>query len=112
MLKDRGNMKWTAMMLPEHLIEIRKWKEEQFHDKKRELTEWEFEEIEHIIQRAYKQQTNIKLSLWDNNKLHEVNGIITGVDTFKKELLLETDFSIKRIPFEELQKAYLVDTDD
>ncbi|MET4562156.1 hypothetical protein ABIA69_003342 [Lysinibacillus parviboronicapiens] len=23
MLNDRGTMKWTAMMLPEHLVEIR-----------------------------------------------------------------------------------------
>ncbi|MFE3576768.1 hypothetical protein [Lysinibacillus sp. NPDC059133] len=49
MLKDRGNMKWTAMTLPEHLVKIREWKEEQFHDKKRELTEWELEEIEQTI---------------------------------------------------------------
>jgi len=112
MLKDRGNMKWTAMMLPEHLVEIKKWKQEQFYDKKRELTEWEFEEIEQTIQRSFKQQTNIKLSLWSSNKLHEVIGVITGVDAFKKEMLLETDFTIKRIRFEEVQKAYLVDSHD
>lgn len=53
MLRDRGNMKWTAMMLPEHLVEIKKWKEEQFYDIKRELTEWELEEIEQTIQRAF-----------------------------------------------------------
>ncbi|WP_134024017.1 YolD-like family protein [Lysinibacillus sp. YR326] len=53
MIKDRGSMKWTAMMLSEHLVEIRKWKEEQFYDKKRELTEWELEEIEQTIQLAF-----------------------------------------------------------
>ncbi|WP_369436109.1 hypothetical protein [Lysinibacillus fusiformis] len=30
MLRDRGTMKWTAMMLPEHLVEIKKWKQQQF----------------------------------------------------------------------------------
>lgn len=53
MLHDRGNMKWTSMMLPEHLVEIKKWKKEQHFDKKRELTEWELEEIEQTIQRRF-----------------------------------------------------------
>ncbi|WP_445477385.1 hypothetical protein ACULLL_12705 [Lysinibacillus irui] len=27
-------MKWTAMMLPEHLVEIKRWKKEQYYNKK------------------------------------------------------------------------------
>ncbi|UUV26123.1 MULTISPECIES: YolD-like family protein [Lysinibacillus] len=112
MLRDRGNMKWTAMMLPEHLVEIKKWKEEQFYDKKRELTEWELEEIEQIIQRACKMQKLVKLTLWDNHKLHNEVGTVTGTDVYKKELLLDTDFSIKRVTFDNIQKASIVDGDD
>lgn len=112
MLHDRGNMKWTAMMLPEHLVEIKKWKEEQFYDKKRELTEWELEEIEQTIQRAFKLRKLVKLTLWEHNKLHDKVGLITGADTHKKELLLDTKFSIKRISFDLIQKASLVDEDD
>lgn len=112
MLHDRGSMKWTAMMLPEHLDEIRKWKQEQYHDKKRELTEWELEEIEQTIQRAFKLSKLVRLTLWDNHKLHDEVGKVTGADTYKKELLLETDLSIKRITFDQIQNASLVDTDD
>ncbi|MFJ8515305.1 YolD-like family protein [Lysinibacillus xylanilyticus] len=112
MLKDRGNMKWTAMMLPEHLVEIRKWKQEQFYDKKRDLTEWELEEIEQTIQRAFKLRKLVTLTLWDHNKLHDKTGLVTGMDPHQKELLLDTDISVKRIPFVQIQKASLVDTDD
>lgn len=114
MLHDRGTKKWTAMMLPEHLVKIREWKQEQFYDTKRELTEWEFEEIEQTIQRAFKMQELVKLTLWDHNKLHNEIGLVTGADPFKKELLLETESSIKRISFDKIQKALLVevDTDD
>lgn len=112
MLRDRGNMKWTAMMLPEHLVEIKKWKEEQFYDKKRELTEWELEEIEQTIQRACKMKKLVRLTLWEQNKLHDEVGRVTGTDAYKKELLLDTDFSIKRITFDKIQKASLVDSDD
>lgn len=112
MLRDRGNMKWTAMMLPEHLVKIREWKQEQFYDKKRELTEWELEEIEQTIQRAFKMHTLVKLTLWDHNKFHNEIGVVTGADAYKKELLLETDTAIKRITFDKIQKASLVDSDD
>ncbi|WP_418302363.1 YolD-like family protein [Lysinibacillus fusiformis] len=54
MLHDRGNMKWTSLMLPEHLVQLKEWKKEQYHDKKHDLTEWELEEIEQTIQRAFK----------------------------------------------------------
>lgn len=112
MIKDRGSQKWTAMMLPEHLVEIRKWKQEQFYDKKRELTEWELEEIEQTIQRALKMQKRITLTLWSNNHLHDKTGLITGIDLYKKELLLDTDISVKRISFYEIQDTKLVNTDD
>lgn len=112
MLRDRGNMKWTAMMLPEHLVEIKKWKEEQFYDKKRELTEWELEEIEQTIQRAFKMQKLVKLTLWDNHKLRDEVGEVTGTDAYKKELLLDTDLSVKHITFDQIQKASLLNADD
>ncbi|SPT98451.1 YolD-like protein [Lysinibacillus capsici] len=112
MLHDRGNMKWTSMMLPEHLKLIKEWKREQFNDKKRELTEWELEEIEQTIQRAFKLQQLVRLTLWNNHKLHNEVGKVTATDTYKKELLLDTDLSIKRISFDEIQKASFVDTDD
>ena len=112
MLNDRGNMKWTALMLPEHLVQLKEWKKEQFYEKKRELTEWELEEIEQTIQRAFKMKKLIKLTLWKSQKLYEEIGKITGADVYKKELLLDSDLSIKRITFDMIQKASLVDDDD
>ena len=112
MINDRGNIKWTSLILPEHLVEIKKWKQEQFYDKRRELTDWELDEIEQTIQRAFKMKERVKLTLWSNNKFHDIAGIVTGVDVFKKELLLETDAAIKHILFEQLQKATLVNSND
>lgn len=112
MLNDRGSIKWTSLMLPEHLEEIKRWKKEQYYDKKRDLTEWELEEIEQTIQRAFKLQKVVKLTLWDHNKFQDQCGLITGTDVYKKQLLLETDLSIKRISFDLIQKAALVDEDD
>lgn len=57
-------------------------------------------------------QKLVKLMLWDQNKLLGQVGLITGIDVYKKQLLLETDLSIKRINFDMIQKASLVDADD
>ncbi|MFY0521326.1 YolD-like family protein [Lysinibacillus sp. UGB7] len=112
MFHDRGTMKWTAMMLPEHLVEIRKWKQEQFHEKKRDLVEWELEELQRKIQHVTAMKKLVTLTLWDNNQLHDETGLITATDTNKKELLLETETAIKRITFDKIQNAELVDADD
>ncbi|MGE6604490.1 YolD-like family protein [Lysinibacillus fusiformis] len=112
MLHERGNKKWTSLMLAEHLVQVKEWKKEQYYDKKRDLTEWELEEIEQTVQQAFKLQKLIKLTLWEHHKLHDLVGLVTGADAYKKELLLETDLSIKRISFELIQKASLVDQDD
>ncbi|MGN4124841.1 YolD-like family protein [Lysinibacillus sphaericus] len=100
-------MKWTAMMLPEHLVQIKEWKQEQFYDKKREL-----EELQRKIQHVTAMKKLVTLTLWDNNKLHDETGLITGTDTNKKELLLETETAIKRITFDKIQNAEIVDADD
>ncbi|UED81100.1 YolD-like family protein [Lysinibacillus sp. CD3-6] len=112
MINDRGNMKWTSLMLPEHLVKLKEWKKEQFYDKKRELTEWELDEIEQTIQRAFKMKKQIKLTLWKSQKLYDEIGMITGTNIYNKELLLDTDLSIKHITFDMIQNASLVDVDD
>ena len=57
-------------------------------------------------------QRLITLTLWSNNHLHDETGLVTGTDSIKKELLLETDVAIKRIAFNTIQDAKLVDVDD
>lgn len=54
----------------------------------------------------------IKLTLWNNNKLQNLVGLVTGTDVYKKELLLDTDLSVKSITFEKIQKASLFDSDE
>ena len=54
----------------------------------------------------------VKLTLWDHNKLHNEIGLVTGADSYKKELLLDTDTSIKRISFDKIQKGTMIDAED
>ncbi|MGN4128056.1 YolD-like family protein [Lysinibacillus sphaericus] len=111
MLRDRGTMKFTAMMLPEHLVKIKEWKQEKYHVKKRELTEWELEELQQVIHCAATMKGLVTLTVWVNNSLYDETGLITGMDILNKELLLETEVAVKRITFDKIQNAKLVDVD-
>ncbi|TFI48759.1 YolD-like family protein, partial [Diaphorobacter sp. DS2] len=37
MIRDRGRIKWTSMMLPEHVKLLRDWAKEDTYEQKREL---------------------------------------------------------------------------
>ncbi|QPQ33111.1 YolD-like family protein [Lysinibacillus sp. JNUCC 51] len=56
-----------------------KFEREQFYDKKRELIEWELEEIEQMIQRAFKLRQLVTLTLWQNHNLGNKTGFVTGI---------------------------------
>lgn len=59
MIKDRGNIKRAAMMMPEHLDFLKEFKQENT-EQSRELTEWELEELQQTIDQAFNQQMDIK----------------------------------------------------
>lgn len=112
MIHDRGSIKWATMMLPEHLKLIRGWEQQQFYVERRELAEWELDEIEQTIQHAFKMQKLITLTLWGDNKLCDETGLIKGADAVKRELLLDTDVAIKRLAFDRIQDAKMIEADD
>lgn len=74
--------------------------------------EWELEELQRKIQHVTAMKKLVTLTLWDNNMLHDETGLITGTGINKKELLLETEKAIKRITFDKIQNAEIVDVDD
>lgn len=104
MIKDRGNIKWASMMMPEHLDGLREYKQD-FTIKKRELTEWELEDIQQTINQAYNQQLDIKLEVWTAGKETQWTGIIKSINT--TELILETLLKTKTIPLHSVQSAQL-----
>ena len=90
MIRDRGRIKWTSMMLPEHVKLLRDWVKEDTYDQKREIDEQKFENMNEIISEAmefgkivavthyrYKNYELVmgNIHFWDeiNQKLHVVD---------------------------------------
>ncbi|WKT75038.1 YolD-like family protein [Lysinibacillus fusiformis] len=103
MINDRGNMKWTSMMLPEHLLLLKKWKQEVQTEPPRERAEWELEELQQTITRALTERNYIMLTVWEEANFVQYGGIIKGMN--EMELLLETITTTKHIALKYIYAA-------
>lgn len=81
MNRDRGNVKWTAMMLPEHVKMLREWKKEDEYIPKPELDEWTLQELGERLQIAYERQLEVELEVWEEKKKYKVTGTIERVNS-------------------------------
>ncbi|MGK4115752.1 YolD-like family protein [Lysinibacillus capsici] len=106
MIKDRSNIKWASMMMPEHLDVLREYKQDTTIQR-RDLNEWELEEIQQTIDQAYSQQLDIKLEAWQDNKIIQWTGTIKSINFNTNELILDTLLKTKRIPIQSIQSAQL-----
>ena len=75
----------------------------------KEKADWELEALHETIQRAYALNMPITFTLYQQNKWQTTTGFITTIDVLKKHLLLETDTTIKAIPFQVIQEAEVDD---
>lgn len=99
-LKDRGNIKWTAMMLPEHVMELRKWQEDQGKDKKPVLDEFDYDTMQEEIERALISRMETRLTLWKKDKICYQQGIIKEANNHY--ICYEDPDGIHQLPLEEL----------
>lgn len=107
MIQDRGTMKWTALMLPEHVEKIKEWKQEVFAESPKELTEWELEDLQQTMNQAINERLIIILSVWEVSKYVEWIGTIESIIPDTKELVLQNLTKVKRIPLQNIHSARL-----
>lgn len=89
MNKDRGTIKWNAMMLPEHVKLLREWAEEDRYSAKPELDEWAWQELSEQLRTAYECQVDIKIRMWSPTKKEVVVDRIVNIDEKKQRIYLQ-----------------------
>lgn len=104
-LKDRGTIKWTSLMLPEHVERIKQLKKELNKVEKPEIDEQRLQEMEQIIAQAYAKNIPLAFTYWDDGFYKTASGKIGRIDHFAKQLHIKNS-SLERftIPF-----AHIVD---
>jgi hypothetical protein len=101
-IRDRGNIKWTAMMLSEHVAELRRWKDEEQYEERPELNEWDLQAIQEELEVAYKRKCQALVKTWKDGKVISRGGIIEEIDLKSECVLLDDPIRIERIPFADI----------
>ncbi|WP_336822919.1 YolD-like family protein [Sporosarcina sp. USHLN248] len=108
-IKDRGRIKWTAMMLPEHLAELRDWYAEDEYTERSELTEWDLAVIQEEIEIAYKRKCETLIKTWRDNRIVENQGIIETIDLHNNAVLLADPYGDLRLLIEHIISVHCID---
>ncbi len=91
-IRDRGNIKWTSMMLPEHVKLLRDWKEEERLRKKPELDEQKLEEMNETINEAMAYNETLSFVYFSAYEYKLLVGNIHYADPVRKELRIVDEF--------------------
>lgn len=84
MLKDRGTIKWTAMMLPEHVAMLRKLKESTNYKAKPILDEQFLEELNETMCISMQAKEAIELTYYHEHDYKSISGVIQSFDIVTK----------------------------
>ncbi len=92
MIRDRGNIKWTAMMLSEHVRELRKWMDQDNSTRRPELNEWDLQSIQEELELAYKRKCEALIKTWNSGRIIQHHGIVKDIDLRRMCIVLEDPF--------------------
>lgn len=101
-VKDRGNKKWVAMMLPEHLKLISEYVDDQKKIPKPVLDEWDLDIIQENIQIAMKRNVDVEVKTWKNGEFNFQIGSISLVDLKRRTIEMEDVFKSNVIQLDDI----------
>lgn len=101
-VNDRGTMKWTSIMLPEHIDALNKMWEEQEKVEKPILDEQKLEEINLTLQEALQNKLTIRISRFTGSGFYETGGKIKIIDPQSGYLWLDDE----KIKLDDIVSAY------
>jgi len=90
LIKDRGTIKWTAMMLPEHVQELRELWEKDKKVPMRTIDEQKIELINYTIKNAMTANMMVKITFYEGSTYVEKLGHIREIDPYTSILSLHT----------------------
>ncbi|WP_432355345.1 YolD-like family protein [Sporosarcina sp. A2] len=95
--RDRGRIKWTAMMLPEHIARLREWQAEDNYLKRPDLTDWDIEDIQEQLSVAIRRKCQTLVRTWREGKITNYHGTIEEIDIHNQIIELQDPFEKERI---------------
>lgn len=86
MLRDRGTIKWTSMMLPEHLTQLKQDLLDVSKFEKPSLDAQQIEEMDIIVSEALEFNKELVLKLFNNGFVENVTGRVHYINFEQQKL--------------------------
>lgn len=103
MVNDRGSIKWSSMMLPEHAKLLRKLWEEDNKTNKPILDAQQIEILNRELQIAYEKNIPVELKLYTLEGMKRVVAEIIKLDSLSKEVhVIMENGEIEHLPFHQI----------
>lgn len=102
MLRDRGNIKWTSLMLPEHVELLKDMWQEDTKVQKPELDEQEMEAMEQRLYHAYHCTESVQLTVYTDGEFSTVTGSIKQINKQTQTFRLTRNHAERTIGFKEI----------
>ncbi|WP_066369673.1 YolD-like family protein [Neobacillus fumarioli] len=110
MIRDRGRIKWTAMMLPEHVKCLRDWVKEDQYEQPKEMDEQQLELMNKTVTQAMESGQDITITYYQNHRYEIIIGTIHHCDKTAQRLHVIDRFeAVHRIPLETIVDIRLTD---
>jgi YolD-like protein len=109
MIKDRGNIKWQGMMLPEHNKEINAWLNKDHFIERPVLDEWDLQEIQYEIEVAFRRQCVTNVKFWEKGKVILYSGIITEINSRTMCISVDSPFGRDNMPMAEVVSVHIAE---
>ncbi|SIR46201.1 YolD-like family protein [Halanaerobium kushneri] len=87
-LKDRGNKKWTAMMLIEHRKRLKELKKSEKDREKPILDDQEKAAINFKLQQAVQKKLPVEIKYYEDKRFKITSGVIKKVNLNRKEVII------------------------
>ena len=108
-IKDRGNIKWQGLMLPEHIQMLRDLSEEDRKSPKPNLDEYDLQLISEEMDVALKRQCDVVIHTWRDGEVTRHHGTIVDIDIQSRVLTYEDPFKMRRVNMDEVVSIAMVD---
>jgi hypothetical protein len=108
-IKDRGNKKWTSLMLVEHKEKLKRLKEEEKNREKPDLTGDELQRLDYMLQAAWQDNHLVRLTYYHKKQFYPFSGQIVDCDKIEEQITVNSKEDRKEISLSDIVDIKIID---
>ena len=105
--RDRGSIKWTAMMLPEHTMQLREDKANYEKVSKPQLDEYDLQTLQEEIDRAIISKSESRTTTWRDGEFSHIPGVIKEMN--HENLVIDGPYGLMRVSLDSVVGVMLLE---